>query len=98
MQNNLKENLKKYSGIVTQFVDIGYSQEEADFMFEIYFSKLEKHMTPEQLDVYNGVISSEHYKKFVQTNTHFAASSAYDEFLHEALMQENKQEDMKFDA
>ena len=29
MQNNLKENLKKHSGIVTQFVDIGYSQEEA---------------------------------------------------------------------
>ena len=98
MQNNLKENLKNNSGIVTQFVDVGYSREEADFMFEIYFSKLEKHMTPEQLNVYNEVISSEPYKKFVQTNTHFAASSAYDEFLHEALMQENKQKDMKFDA
>ena len=98
MQNNLKENLKNNSGIVTQFVDVGYSQQEAEFMFEMYFSNLQKYMTPEQLDVYNEVISSEPYKKFVQTNTHFAASSAYDEFLHEALMQENKQEDMKFDA
>ena len=98
MQNNLKENLKNNSGIVTQFVDVGYSQQEAEFMFEMYFSNLQKYMTPEQLDVYNEVISSEPYKKFVQTNTHFAASSAYDEFLHEALMLENKQEDMKFDA
>ena len=29
MQNNLKENLKNNSGIVTQFVDVGYSQQEA---------------------------------------------------------------------
>lgn len=98
MQNNLKENLKNNSGIVTQFVDVGYSQQEAEFMFEMYFSKLQKYMTPEQLAVYDEVISSEPYKKFVQTNTHFAASEAYNEFLHEALMQETKQEDMKFDA
>lgn len=98
MQNNLKENLKKHSGIVAQFIDVGYSQEEAEFMFEMYFSKLQKYMTPEQLAIYDEVISSEPYKKFVQTNTQFAASEAYNEFLHEALMQENKQEDMKFDA
>lgn len=95
---DIKNTIKEHSGIVRQFVDVGYSEQEADFMFDMYYSKLEKFMTPEQLSVYSDVVSSEVYRKFVETNTHFSASSAYDEFLHEALLMETQQQEMKFDA
>lgn len=88
----VKETLKEHSGIIKQFVEVGYSQEESNYMFELYFSKLEKYMTPEQLSVYSDIISTLEYKKFVETNAHFAASTAYEEFLHDALMQEAKQQ------
>lgn len=98
MQSNVKEILKEHSGIIKQFIDVGYSQAEAEFMFELYFSKIDKFMTPEQQKVYSDTISSDLYKSFVETKTHLAAASAYDEFLYEALLQENQQKDMKFDA